>query len=75
MNWAAIRGETAPEATLNAVLIYDDFMVAAQANEALQRPTHLSDEAMRLNVKPWRLDMLKLPPMAARHSPKRQTRT
>ena len=65
MNSAAIRGGTAPEATLNAVLLYDDFIVAAQANGALKRSTHLLDEAMQLNVKPWRLDMLKLPPTAA----------
>ena len=65
MNSAAIRDEKAFEAALNAVLIYDDFMVAAKANGALKRSAHRSDGAMHWNVKLWRLDMLKLSPMAA----------
>ncbi|MGA2661074.1 MAG: hypothetical protein ABSH34_26630 [Verrucomicrobiota bacterium] len=50
---------------MNAVLIYDDFVVAAKANGALKRSAHRSDEAIQWNVMPWRLDMLKLSPMAA----------
>jgi hypothetical protein len=50
---------------MNAVLIYDDFMVAAKANGLLKSSAHRSDGAMQWNVKPWRVDMLKRSPMAA----------
>jgi len=63
MNAAAIRGEKALEANLNAVLIYDDFMVAAQANGVLKRSAQFSDEAIQLNVRA----RPKLAQFAARH--------
>ena len=44
--------------TLKAAVIYDDFDFAARAAALLERVEIRADEAMKWDVKPWRLDML-----------------
>jgi len=68
MNAKPIRDKSTFGATLNAVIIYDAFDFAAKANAMLERAAHWTDESKhwRLNwsVKPWRADILKMPPAA-----------
>jgi hypothetical protein len=64
MSVAAIRDESAFEARLNAVIIYDDRDVAAKAKAALDRAVERADRALTWSVELWRLDMLNLPPTA-----------
>jgi hypothetical protein len=52
------------EITLKAVVIYDDFYFAARAAALLERAAIRTDEAMKWDVKPWRLDVLKEPSLA-----------
>ena len=52
------------EMTLKAAVIYDDFDVAARAAALLERVAIRTDEAMKWDVKPWRLDLLKSPALA-----------
>ena len=47
------------EMTLKAAVIYDDFDFAARATALLERVAIRADEAMKWDVKPWRLDVLK----------------
>jgi len=49
---------------MNAVIIYDEFDYAAKANAMLERAAHRMDETTHWSIKPWRVDMLKLPPAA-----------
>ena len=49
---------------MNAVIIYDRFDFAAKAKAMLERAAHGTGEATHWSVKPWRVDMLKLPPAA-----------
>ena len=62
MSATAIGGGNAIAAWLNAVIVYDTFESAVKARRVLEgdRP----DETTHWNVKPWRVDMLKLPPVA-----------
>lgn len=62
MSAAAMRDETAFEATLNAVIIYDDRDVAVKAKAALERAAERAERALTWKVELWRLDMLNLPP-------------
>jgi hypothetical protein len=64
MNATAIREENVMDATMNAVIIYDEFDYAAKANAMLERAAHRMDETTHWSIKPWRVDMLKLPPAA-----------
>jgi hypothetical protein len=64
MNAAAIRDENVFDAPVNAVIIYDEFDFAANANAMLEYAAHRTDEPMHWSVKPWRVDMLELPPAA-----------
>jgi hypothetical protein len=62
MSATAIRDENAIAEPLNAVIVYDTFDSAVKARRVLQpdrtaEPTHW-------NVKPWRVDVLKMPPAA-----------
>ncbi len=50
------------EATLNAVILYDAFDYAAQASAILMGAAHRADETIPWSVRPWRVDILKLPP-------------
>jgi hypothetical protein len=47
------------EMTLKAAVIYDDFDFAARAAALLERVAIRADEALKWDVKPWRLDVLK----------------
>jgi hydrogenase maturation factor HypF (carbamoyltransferase family) len=61
MSATAIREENVLDATMNAVIIYDEFDYATKANAMLERAAHRTDETTHWSVKPWRVDMLKLP--------------
>ena len=52
------------EMTLKAAVIYDDFDFAARATAQLERVAIRADEAMKWDVKPWRLDVLQEPSLA-----------
>jgi len=64
MNATAIREENAFDATMNEVIIYDKFDLAAKVNVMLEGAAHRMGETTRWRVKPWRVEMLKLPPAA-----------
>jgi len=49
------------EASLNAVVIYDDSAIAAKANAMIETAAIRADEASVWSVKPWRLDLLRVP--------------
>jgi len=53
------------ELTLKAAVIYDDFDFAARTAALLERAAIRTDEAMKWDVKPWRLDLLKPSSLAA----------
>jgi len=59
MNAIAIRDESPFEMTLKATVIYDDFDFATRAAALLERVAVRVHEAMKWDVKPWRLDVLK----------------
>ena len=50
--------------TLKAAVIYDDFDFAARAAALLERAAIRADEAMKWDIKPWRLNVLKQPSLA-----------
>jgi hypothetical protein len=58
----AIRDENAIAASLNAVVVYDTFDSAVKAKRVLERDW--AGEPTHWNVKPWRVDVLKIPPAA-----------
>ena len=62
MSATAIQDGNANDATLNAVIIYDTLDLALKAKVMLE--CGRTDEPTHWNVKPWRVDMLKLPPAA-----------
>jgi len=64
MNAIATRENRLFEMTLKAAVIYDDFDFAARAAALLERVAIRADEAMKWDVKPWRLDMLKTSSLA-----------
>jgi hypothetical protein len=64
MSATAIREENVFEATMNAVIIYDEFDFATKANATLERAAHRTDETTHWGVRLWRVDVLKLPPAA-----------
>ena len=64
MNATAIRDENVFDATMNAVIIYDEFDFAAKVNAMLEHAAHRTDETTHWSIKPWRVDMQKLPPAA-----------
>jgi hypothetical protein len=59
MNAIATHENHLFEMTLKAAVIYDDFDFAARAAALLERVAIRADEAMKWDVKPWRLDVLK----------------
>jgi len=59
-----MRDGKAFDATMNAVIIYDKFDFAAKANAILERAAQRTGESAHWRVKPWRADILKLPPAA-----------
>jgi hypothetical protein len=64
MSATTIQDDDVFEATMNAVIIYDRFDFAAKAKATLERVVHGTGQAMHWSIKPWRVDMLKLPPAA-----------
>lgn len=54
-----------PDTVLKAVIIYDDFDSATHATALLERVTLGADETVKWDIKPWRLDVLKQPTLAA----------
>ena len=64
MNATAIQDEHVSAATMNAVIIYDRFDLASKAKAMLERAAHRTNETMHWSFKPWRVDVLKLPPAA-----------
>jgi hypothetical protein len=65
MNAIAAHKESLFDTVLKAVIIYDDFDSAARATALLERVAMRADEAMKWDIKPWRLDVLKQPTLAA----------
>ena len=59
MNAITTHEKSLFEMTLKAAVIYDDFDFAARAAALLERVAIRADEAMKWDVKPWRLDVLK----------------
>ena len=59
MSAIATREKSLFELTLKAAVIYDDFDFAARAAALLERVAIRTDEAMKWDIKPWRLDLLK----------------
>ena len=53
------------ELTMKAAIIYDDFDFAGRTAALLERAAVRSDEAMKWDVKPWRLELLKPSSLAA----------
>ncbi|MCU0784200.1 MAG: hypothetical protein MUF81_09185 [Verrucomicrobia bacterium] len=49
---------------MKAVILYDEFDLAAKANALLTRAANRADPAVPWSINPWRLDMLMLPPTA-----------
>jgi hypothetical protein len=64
MSATEIRGDNVFEVAMNVVIIYDHFDFALNAKAILERVVHWTDETMHCSVKPWRVDMLKLPSTA-----------
>jgi hypothetical protein len=65
MNAIAAHKESLPDMVFKAVIIYDDFDSATRAIALLERVALRADEAIKWDIKPWRLDVLKQPTLAA----------
>jgi len=66
MSAMAMPEEQAFEATMNAVIVYDDVAFASKAQAMLGQAAHRADAGLPWSLKPWRLELLILPPTAAR---------
>jgi hypothetical protein len=51
---------------MNAVIVYDDVAFASKAQAMLGQAAHRADAGLPWSLKPWRLELLILPPTAAR---------
>jgi len=49
---------------MKALIIYDDVALAVKAIATLQRSARRAEVTVRWNIKPWRLDILRLPSTA-----------
>jgi hypothetical protein len=47
---------------MNAIIIYDTLDYVMRATATLERVTHQADETIHWVMKPWRVDVLKMPP-------------
>jgi hypothetical protein len=65
MSAIAVHKERLPDTVFKAVIIYDDFDSATYATALLERVALRADEAIKWDIKPWRLDVLKQPTLAA----------
>jgi len=50
---------------MKALLIYEDFNRATKAIATLRRAAHHADASLEWDIRPWRVDMLKVAPIAA----------
>lgn len=64
MSATAIHDESVFEATMNAIIIYEECSCAGKASALLKRASDRADGATQWSVRPWRLDMLDRPPLA-----------
>jgi len=55
---------TPHEFAMKAFIIYDDSSLAVKASFTLQRVAHHRDVKVRWDIRPWRVDMLQLPPLS-----------
>jgi len=62
MSATARRDEDVIASSLNAVVVYDTFDSAVKTRRLLERDW--AGEPTHWNVKPWRVDVLKIPPAA-----------
>src|SRR5919108_309314 len=58
MSATASRDNRDFEVTMNAVIIYDEFDLAANSHGVLRKAANRADDASLWSIKPWRLDML-----------------
>lgn len=58
------KDKTVQAPLLKVLLIYNDFLSAAKANAALRHLGKTSDTSVIWEIRPWRMDMLKFPPLA-----------
>ena len=49
---------------MKALIIYDNFALAAKANGLLQQAAQQADGRLHWNIRPWRVDVLRWPPGA-----------
>ena len=49
---------------MKAFLIYDNFLSAARTNAALNHSVEKSELKIEWDIRPWRMDMLRFPPLA-----------
>ena len=64
MSATAIRDEPDLNTIMNAIILYDESALAADANVMLERAANRADATEQWTVKPWRLDLLFLPATA-----------
>lgn len=65
MSATAFPDKPATEKIVNVVIIYDELASATKANAVLERVFHQASQIGMWNVKPWRLDLLNVPAIAA----------
>lgn len=62
----AIPGVPCEETIMNAVIVYDNVDLASKAQVMLGRAAHRADADLAWTVKPWRIELLLLPPASVR---------
>lgn len=65
MSATAVHNKNHLDTVLKAVIIYDDFDAATRATALLERVALRTEEGMKWDIKPWRIDVLKQPALAA----------
>ena len=65
MNVLANLEENVGELTLKAAVIYDEFDLATRATAFLQQVAGRTDELMRWDIRPWRVNLLQSSDLAA----------
>ncbi len=60
MSATAMPDQEVFDTQMNAVIIYDKFDLAADANALLERTAQRPGATLRWSVRPWRMDMLEL---------------
>jgi len=65
MSAIAVPKKSLFDPVLKAVIIYEDFDSATHATALLERVALRAGETIKWDIKPWRLDVLKQPALAA----------